>query len=388
MTRVLLTGGSGFIAAHVLESLLEHDYSVVTTVRSPEKGQQILDSHKQYGKDKLDFVVVQDISTPGAFDTAVVSDPPFEAVIHCASPYHFNANTPDERHQLITTAVEGTTGILKAIKAHAPTVKRVVLTSSYAAMVDYGKPLTHVYSEVDWNPITSEQAYQSAPFAYLGSKTFAERAAWKFVEGEKPGFTLTTMNPPMVYGPVIHQLASLDKINTSNARFVSLLKGSPTTPCPPTVNYLFIDVRDLALAHVLALEKPGTENQRFLVTAGNYCNADIARIIAEEYPEYQDRMPVGDALKPGEMPATGGNGYDNKKSIEVLDMKYRSFRDSVVGVVESIKGMLAELSGSKLTACFSYDLQFRQWTVRILDLVKSIISDPSSRAHLVDCQQV
>ncbi|KAI0012627.1 3-beta hydroxysteroid dehydrogenase/isomerase family protein [Xylariaceae sp. FL0662B] len=340
MTRVLLTGGSGFIAAHILESLLAHGHSVVTTVRSVQKGQQILDSHKQYGKDKLDFVIVEDIMKPGAFDSAVVSDPPFEAAVHCASPYHFNAKTPEEIHQLITTAVDGTTGILKAIKAHAPTVKRVIITSSYAAMVDYGKPMTHIYTEADWNPITKEQAYQSAPFAYLASKTFAEKAAWDFVKDEKPSFTLTTINPPMVYGPVINPPSSLDSINTSNARFVSLLRGSPSTPCPPTVNYLFVDVRDLALAHVLALEKPEAENHRFLVTAGNYSNAEIAQVIGEEYPEFKDKMPVGEALKSGERPATGVNGYDNSKSIEVLGMKYRPLKESVVGVVESIKGML------------------------------------------------
>ncbi|KAI1477453.1 hypothetical protein K445DRAFT_341194 [Daldinia sp. EC12] len=340
MTRVLLTGGSGFIAAHILESLLEHGYSVLTTVRSTQKGQQILDSHKQYGKDKLDFVVVEDIEKPGAFDSAVVADPPLDAVVHCASPYHFNAKTRDEIQQLLSTAINGTTGILKAIKAHAPTVKRVVITSSYAAMVDYGKPMTHIYTEADWNPITEEQAYSSAPFAYLASKTFSEKAAWDFMKDEKPGFSLTTINPPMVYGPVIHALPSLDKINTSNARFVSLLKGSPTTPCPPTVNYLFVDVRDLAVAHVRALEKPEAAGQRFLVTAGNYSNAEAAQIIGEEYPEYKDRMPVGEALKPGERPATGVNGYDNTKSIEVLGMKYRPFRESVVGVVESIKGLL------------------------------------------------
>ncbi|KAI1772923.1 3-beta hydroxysteroid dehydrogenase/isomerase family protein [Hypoxylon cercidicola] len=340
MTRVLLTGGSGFIAAHVLESLLARGYSVVTTVRSSQKGQQILDSHKQYGKDKLDFVVVEDITKPGAFDSAVVSDHPFEAAVHCASPYHFNAKTHEEIDRLITTAVDGTTGILKAIKAHAPTVKRVVITSSYAALVDYGKPLAHVYSEEDWNPITNEQAYESPIYAYVASKAFAEKAAWAFVKDEKPGFTLTTMNPPMVYGPVIHSLASLDSINTSNARFVSLLRGSPSTPCPPTINYFFVDVRDLAAAHVLALEKPEAENQRILVAAGNYSNAEIAQVIGEEFPEFNDRMPVGEALKSGERPATGVNGGVNKKSIEVLGMQYRPFKETVVGVVESMKRLL------------------------------------------------
>ena len=178
-------------------------------------------------------------------------------------------------------------------------------------MIDFSKPLTHVYAEGDWNPITSEQAYQNAPFAYLASKTYEEKAAWDFVKDEKPSFTLTTMNPPMVYGPVIHSISSLESINTSNARFVSLLRGSPSTPCPATVNYLFVDVRDLALAHVLVLEKQGAENQRFLVTAGNYCNAEIVRIIGEEYPEFGDKMPIGEALESGERPATGVNGYDN-----------------------------------------------------------------------------
>ncbi|KAI1186429.1 3-beta hydroxysteroid dehydrogenase/isomerase family protein [Nemania serpens] len=275
-----------------------------------------------------------------AFDSAVISNPPFDAVVHCASPYHFNAKTHDEIAHLIGTAVEGTTGILKAIKTHAPSVKRVIITSSYAAMVDYGKPLPHVYTEADWNPITQEQAYSSAPFAYLASKTFAEKAAWDFVREHEPNFTLTTLNPPMVYGPVIHALSGLESINTSNARFVSLLKGSPSTPCPPTVNYLFVDVRDLSLAHVLALEKAEAANQRFLVTAGNYSNAEIAQVIGEEYPEYKGRMPIGEALKSGERPATGVNGYDNRKSIDVLGMQYRPLKESVVGVVDSIKGML------------------------------------------------
>lgn len=90
MTRVLLTGGSGFIAAHVLDILLQHGHSVVTTVRSQEKANKIKEAHSKYGKDKLDFAIVEDIAQEGAFDKAVVSDPPFEAVIHTASPFHFN----------------------------------------------------------------------------------------------------------------------------------------------------------------------------------------------------------------------------------------------------------------------------------------------------------
>ena len=124
MTRVLLTGGSGFIAVHVLEALLAQGHSVVTTVRSETKAQMLRDTFPNYGKDKLDFTIVPDIAEEGAFDEAVKSDPPFEWVIHTASPFHFNIT--DTKKDLLDPAIIGTTGILKAIKKSAPSVKRVV----------------------------------------------------------------------------------------------------------------------------------------------------------------------------------------------------------------------------------------------------------------------
>jgi nucleoside-diphosphate-sugar epimerase len=90
MTRVLLTGASGFIAAHTLDILLERGHSVVGTVRSQEKADKIKAQYKGKYEDKLSFAIVPDIAQPGAFDEAVKSDPPFEAVLHTASPFHFN----------------------------------------------------------------------------------------------------------------------------------------------------------------------------------------------------------------------------------------------------------------------------------------------------------
>lgn len=124
MTRVLLTGGSGFIAAHVLEALLTQGHSVVTTVRSDAKAQMLRDTFPNYGNDKLDFAIVADIAEEGAFDEAVKSDPPFEWVIHTASPFHFNVT--DTKKDFLDPAIIGTTGILKAVKKNAPSVKRVV----------------------------------------------------------------------------------------------------------------------------------------------------------------------------------------------------------------------------------------------------------------------
>lgn len=222
MTRVLLTGGSGFIAAHTLDVLLDHGHSVVTTVRTQDKADKIKESYKSHvEKGQLDFAIVPDIAQPDAFDQAVVSDPPFEAVLHTASPFHFNVTDVQKvsayyrpwlvlensltRQDLLDPAVIGTTGILKSIKKNAPTVKQVVITSSFAAIVNPSKGFWpgHEYSEEDWNPMTLEDALKDAVAGYRASKTFAEKAAWEFVEKEKPNFTLSTINPPMVYGPIV-----------------------------------------------------------------------------------------------------------------------------------------------------------------------------------------
>uniref|UniRef100_A0A0D2XL58 NAD-dependent epimerase/dehydratase domain-containing protein n=1 Tax=Fusarium oxysporum (strain Fo5176) TaxID=660025 RepID=A0A0D2XL58_FUSOF len=164
MARTLLTGGSGFIAAHILDALLKRGHSVATTVRSQEKAEQIKASHPGVSKENLEFVIVPDISAPDAFDEAVVSDPPFEAVIHTASPFHFRVQ--DVKKDLLDPALNGTVGLLKAVKNNAPSVKRVVVTSSGAAILDFLKPQTYIFTE--------------------------EKAAWDFVEKEKPHYSLTS----------------------------------------------------------------------------------------------------------------------------------------------------------------------------------------------------
>lgn len=143
-------------------------HSVVTTVRSLEKANKIKEGHPEATKDQLDFTLVEDISRPDAFANAVVSDPPFEAVIHTASPFHFNATdvqrvglSRSNSHLIpcltcvqdyLDPAVNGTKGVLHAIKSKAPTVKKVVITSSFAAMINptKGNWPEHTYSEKDW----------------------------------------------------------------------------------------------------------------------------------------------------------------------------------------------------------------------------------------------
>ncbi|KAL9117128.1 MAG: hypothetical protein Q9187_006339, partial [Circinaria calcarea] len=270
------------------------------------------------------------------FDEAVKSNPPFEAVIHTASPFHFNVT--DTKKDLLDP---GTTGILKAIKKSAPSVKRVVITSSFAAIVDgsKGNRPGYFYSEADWNPITDEEAVQTPINGYRASKTFAEKAAWDFIEKEKPNFTLATCNPPLVLGPIVHYLNSLDALNTSNQRIRDIMTGKQKDGLSPTGTFLWVDVRDVALAHVRAAELPEAANKRFFVTAGYFSNKEIANIIRGAYPELAFRIPEGDAQNGGDYPAEGIYKYDNSRTVDILGIKFTSLKDSIVNTVKSLQAV-------------------------------------------------
>lgn len=99
-------------------------HSVVVTVRSQAKIDTIKSAYPTIPASQLDFVIIEDIAQEGAFDEALKSSVPFEAVIHTASPFHWNAT--DVKKDLLDPAINGTIGILKAAKKNAPMVKRVV----------------------------------------------------------------------------------------------------------------------------------------------------------------------------------------------------------------------------------------------------------------------
>lgn len=328
--KVLLTGGSGFIAAHCVDTLLKHGHDVVFTVRSDKKGQKILSNHPD-AKSKLSYVMVKDIATEGAFDDAVKSDPPFEAVLHTASPFHFNIEDP--KKDLLDPAIIGTTSILKSIHKSAPTVKRVVITSSFASIINPASQNGASYSEKDWNPVTWDEALKDSATAYRASKTFAEKAAWDFVEQQNPNFSISTLCPPLVVGPVVHYFNDLDSINTSNQRTLNMIKGKMKDGLAATGVYIWVDVRDLADAHVFAIEKEEAANKRFFITAGYFSNAEIAQIIKDEFPEYRDGLPEKlESDRPKDV-----YQYDNSRSREVLGVKYRPLKGAIVDLVKSLQ---------------------------------------------------
>ncbi|KAK1675024.1 dihydroflavonol-4-reductase [Colletotrichum godetiae] len=312
MTRVLLTGGSGFIATHIIKLLLERGHSVVTSVRNQAKADAIKKSYPDVGTDRLSFVIVPDVTKSDAFTDAVKSDPPFEAVIHTASPFHFN---------------------------NAPSVKRVVITSSFGSMMDVSKGLWpgHTYDESDWNPITMEQALQSPGAGYSASKKFAEKAAWDFLANESPAFSISTILPPLVFGPAVHNLASLDALNTSNQFIRSFILGAAKKEIPPTQNAIFADVRDVAFAHVAAMEKAEAGNKRFFITNGYCSNHEIIDIIRKHFPEYKSALPSR-CTKGGELPKEVYQ-IDTTRSVEILGMKYSGFESCIVDTIRSFSSI-------------------------------------------------
>lgn len=337
--RVLLTGGSGFIASHILKQLLEGGHSVVTTVRSAEKIDSIRRAYPDKDEDQLDFAIVEDVAREGAFDAAVISSPGFEAVIHTASPFHFNVT--DIKKDLFDPAINGTTGILRSIVAHAPSVRKVVITSSWAAVVNplKGSWPNHTYNESDWNPIDGMQALESIPNGYRASKTFAERAAWDFVDEEKPQFTLTAICPPQVIGPVIHELSSLSKLNTSNQIIRDFIQGKFDREVPPNATFYWVDVRDVAKCHITALGSAVSANRRYITTAGRFSNREIVGILHGSCPIYKKLLPGLDAPGGG-YPEEGLYNVNASRVVEDLGISWTSLEKSIVDTVSSLEKLL------------------------------------------------
>ena len=215
-----------------------------------------------------------------------------------------------------------------------------MITSSFASILNgaLGNRPGYTYSEKDWNPITLEEAIQNPSNGYRASKTFAERSAWEFLEKEKPNFTISTMCPPLVIGPVIHYLQSLTNLNTSNQRTAAIISGDAKNEIPSTGVFVWTDVRDLALAHVKAAELPEAANKRFFVTAGYFSNEEIADIARENFPELKDKVPPK-GTKGGEYPPEGLFRYDNSQTKEVLGIEFRSLKESIIDTIKSLQAI-------------------------------------------------
>ena len=331
---LLVTGASGFIASRIVEHLLARGYRVRGTVRSLRKP-GVIDTLRGLpgAPDRLELVEA-DLAKPGSFDAPARG---CAVVLHSASPYVITAKDP--QRELVDPAVNGTREVLRACQ-RAPSVRRVVLTSSMAAVTDE-PPNDRVLTEADWN---DQSSLNRNPYYY--SKVLAERAAWAFME-QRPPFDLVAVNPFMVIGPSL-----TSSLNTSNKVLVDLVKG--VYPAILSLTWGFVDVRDVADAHVRAAEHPKahgrylcageTVSMRSLVgllAANGYGGAKLPSLGLDNpwgttimrLASYTQQHGVGSYLRThlGRVPR-----YDTTKIRTELGVTFRPVRETILDTIKDL----------------------------------------------------
>ena len=273
---VLVTGGSGFIATHCILQLLAAGHRVRTTVRSLGREPEVRATLKAAGADAGDRLAffAADLTADAGWAAAAAG---CDFVQHVASP--FPINVPKHEDELIVPAREGALRVLRASRDAG--VKRVVQTSSFAA-VGYGHPqMPRPFNEHDWTNVDGPGLT-----AYAKSKTLAERAAWDFMAREGGAMELAVVNPVGVFGPVLGA-----DFSTSIEIVKRMLDGA--VPALPCITFGVVDVRDVADLHLKAMTAPEAAGERFLAVAGDFLSMrDIALVLRQRLGDAARRVPT------------------------------------------------------------------------------------------------
>ena len=334
MSTVLVTGGSGFIGSHCILQLLEAGHSVRTTVRSLGREADVRALLKVGGAepgDRLSFHaadLLQDDGWAAAMQGC-------EYVLHVASP--FPARVPDDENEIIQPAVNGTLRVLRA--ARDAGVKRLVLTSSFAA-IGYGhKQQDKPFTEANWTNLKGKDV-----LPYVKSKTLAEHEAWNFMGRERGGLELAVVNPVGVFGPVLGP-----DVSTSILIVQRLLEGA--VPGCPKIWFGAVDVRDVADLHLRAMTHPEAKGDRFLAMAGDFLSfREIATILKSSMGEWGRKVPtmqlpnwivrlvaMRDPAAKQIVPELGKRkNATSEHAQKVLGWKPRSREEAVVATAESL----------------------------------------------------
>jgi nucleoside-diphosphate-sugar epimerase len=276
MSKVLVTGGSGFIGSHAIVQLLAAGHQVRTTIRDLKREGDVRAMLRNGGVEpdsRLSFVAA-DLTHDAGWTEAVAG---CEYALHVASP--LPPGVPKHEDELIVPARDGALRVLRA--ARDAGVKRVVLTSSFAA-IGYGyQPQSAPFDENNW---THLEGGDVAP--YTKSKTLAERAAWDFIAKEGGGLELSVVNPVAVFGPVLGP-----DYSTSILIVQRLMDGA--LPGSPKLSFGVVDVRDVVDLHLRAMTLPAAKGERFLAVAGDFIwMRDVARILKNRMGSDARRVPT------------------------------------------------------------------------------------------------
>ena len=249
----------------------------------------------------------------------------------------------DPIKEVVELAVNSTLSLLNSAIKYGKNVKHVVITSSVASIIDGKASPDHVFSEADWNDAAFETVLSLKEngkpidgfLAYVASKNEAERAIWRFKEEKKPSFTISTILPSFVYGALLPPPATVQEVqaNTTAKDIVFYYSGENQDPSKDLGSNSFVDVTDVALAHVRAIEKGDkSDGQRYVLSSGTFTFQEAVDILRENFPERQNVIAKG---QPGKKDIV--NRIDNRKSIRELGIQYKDFKTSVLTTVDSVK---------------------------------------------------
>lgn len=334
---VLVTGATGFIASHCILKLAEAGYHIRGTVRDlsriPSIEKSLTAASDQYAGGapiNIDWFLTN-LNEDKGWDEAISG---CDYVLHVASP--FSLENPKHEDDLIVPAREGTLRVLRTAAKHH--VKRVVVTSSVAAIMYGHENKDRSLTEKDWsNPNAASCS------AYSRSKTYAERAAWAFMEEDTSGMELSCVNPSLVLGPIIDE-----DYGTSVSVVKTLLNGS--IPALPKISINLVDVRDVATLHLLAMTHPNAAGERFICSEKNLWIEDITTVLREHLPAHAKRLPkrimpnwLVKCLSPFDSRMHSikhqlgkQNNLDSSKAKKMLGWQSRSDKEAITASVNSL----------------------------------------------------
>ncbi len=340
MSKVLVTGGTGFVGSHTIRELLARGNEVTTTVRSLQREPTLRALVGKAGAAERLSIVEADLLRDDGWSVAALG---CDYVLHVASP--FPASSPKNEDELIGPARDGTLRVLRA--ARDARVKRVVVTSSFAA-IGYGHAQQdRAFTEEDW---TVADAQEVPP--YMRSKALAERAAWDFIEREGGALELSVVNPVGIFGPVLGA-----DFSSSIAIVKNMLDGA--MPACPRVYFGVVDVRDVVDLHLRAMLSPAAKGERFLAVAGEpvsmldlakvlraHLGESAARVPKEELPDAVVRAMAVENPKLREVVSQLGciRRSSNEKAKRILDWSPRSNEEAIVATGESLVRLQSEKS--------------------------------------------
>ncbi len=315
-TKVLVTGGSGYLGTRLIAALLRDGREVRGTVRSLEGEAGVRAAVRRGGVDDTGLeLVAADLTSDDLWSAALEG---VEEVHHVASP--IPSAQPKDPDELIVPAREGTVRVLKA--ARDAGARRVVLASSFAA-VGYSPKAVRDYTEADW---TDPDTPGLPP--YPRSKAIAERAAWDFIGTEGGDTQLVVVNPTFIAGPSL--VAALRSTLTG---FKAIIEG--TLPALPRQRFGVVDVRNVAVAHISAMATPAAAGKRYLLLADGPTITwlGLAQILREHLGPAGEHVTTNEA--PGEDPSP--LTIHNDRAKQELGWQPRPAQTTIVETAESLR---------------------------------------------------